>query len=377
MWVPSIPHCLPTLASRNPPRRSPIKPTNIPIRFDQHFSPSDQFYVRWVATQSSGDVARDELSGANIRGFTSPQTGFFADASVGYTHEFTPTTLNDIRFAYSRNKSDLSFGMSPNTETATLLKNAGDPITRFGTLFFDDGTVPFGGEEFQPRNFIFNTFAVNDIFTHMVGRHTLKFGFEFRRIQEDSNYQLLTNPFYEFNSKFNFVNDDPYYLAATISREPGSNFGNFTSSPRHFRWNQWAGFAQDDWKITSRLTVNLGLRYSIFGTPSETDGLLSNIILGPGPNLPDEMKTARVGRVKELWSTNLHDFAPRLGLAYDPFGHGTTAIRAGFGIAYQEPFSNLWSNGSRFDPPDSARAVDFPFDGFGTECELQPFSLPG
>ena len=118
-------------------------------------------------------------------------------------------------------QSNLSFGMPADTETATLLKNAGDPLTRFGTLFFDDGTVPFGGEEFQPRNFVFNTFAVNDIFTHIAGRHTLKFGFEFRRIQENSNYQLLTNPFYEFNSKFNFVNDDPYYLAATISREPG------------------------------------------------------------------------------------------------------------------------------------------------------------
>jgi len=349
------------------------------IRFDQHFSPKDQFYVRWVATQSSGDVGRDELSGANIRGFTSPQTGFFADASVGYTHEFTPTTLNDIRFAYSRNKSDLSFGMSPDTETAMRLKNAGDSVTQFGTLFFDDGTVPFGGEEFQPRNFDFNTFAVNDIFTHMAGRHTLKFGFEFRRIQENSNYELLTNPFYEFNSKFNFVNDDPYYLAATISRDPGANFGNFTGSPRRFRWNQWAGFAQDDWKITSRLTVNLGLRYSIFGTPSEADGLLSNIILGSGPNLPDEMKTARVGRVKELWSTNLHDFAPRIGLAYDPFGHGTTAIRAGFGIAYQEPFSNLWSNGSRFDAPDTVRAVDFPFNLLGTDVNYAghfPFQPP-
>ncbi|MGA2302257.1 MAG: TonB-dependent receptor [Candidatus Acidiferrum sp.] len=343
------------------------------VRFDQRFSPRDQFYARWVATQSSGDVARDELSGANIRGFTSPQTGFFADLSLGFTHEFTNTTLNDVRFAYSRNSSNLSFGMPADTETAQLLKNAGDPLTRFGTLYFDDGTVPLGGEEFQPRNFVFNTFAVNDIFTHIAGRHTLKFGFEIRRIQENSDYQLLTNPFYELNSKFNFVNDDPYYLAATISREPGANFGNFTSSPRHFRWTQWAGFAQDDWKVTSRLTVNLGLRYSIFGSPTETDGLLSNIILGPGPNLPDEMKTATVGRVKQLWSTDLHDFAPRLGLAWDPFGHGTSAIRAGFGIAYQEPFSNLWSNGSRFDPPDSARAVDFPFDGYGTDVNYDHF----
>lgn len=336
------------------------------VRLDQRFGSRDQIYGRWVATLASGDVAREELGGANIRGFTSPQTGFFADLSLGYTHEFSSGTLNDLRFAYSRNDGDLSFGMPPDSQSAALLQAAGLSTDKFGTLFFDDGPLQMGGEIFQPRTFVFNTFAVNDIFTHLVGRHTLKAGFEFRRVQENSNYSLLSNPFYEFNSKFNFANDDPYLVSATVSRANDATFGNFTDSPRHFRWSQWAAFIQDDWKITSRLTVNLGLRYSIFGTPSEIHGLQNNIILGPGNSLPEAMTTATVGRVKELWSTDKNDFAPRIGIAWDPFGHGTTAIRAGAGIAYNEPFSNLWSNGSRFDPPNSARAVDDPVFGHGT-----------
>ncbi len=337
------------------------------IRIDEHLTSRDQIFGRWVATKSSGGVGRDELGGANIRGFTAPLDGFFADLGLGYTHQFTGSTLNDFRFAFSRNNSNMSFGMPGDSQTAAILQNAGFPLTRFGNLFFDDGTTQFGGEIFNPRDFVFNTFSFNDILSHRAGRHTFKFGFEARYIQENSNYELLTNPFYEFNSKFNFANDQPYLIAATIGRNPnGANFGTFTDTPRHFRWWQWAGFVQDDWKVAPNLTLNLGLRYSVFGSPSETNGLLNNIVLGQGPNLQAQMVSATVGRVKQLWNTDLNDFAPRIGVSWDPLGKGTTAIRSGFGIAYQEPFSNLWSNGSRFDPPDTARTVEDPVFGVGT-----------
>jgi Carboxypeptidase regulatory-like domain/TonB dependent receptor len=335
------------------------------VRVDHHINAHDSLYGRWIATKSYGDVARDELSGANIRGFTAPQDGFFADLGLGYTHEISSNTLNDLRFAFSRNNSRMSFGMPANTETASVLKASGRSLQQFGTLFFDDGTIPIGGEIFNPRDFVFNTFAVNDILTHIAGRHALKFGVEVRRIQENSDYQLLTNPFYEFTSKFNFADDQPYLVSATIGRS-SYNFGQFTATPRHFRWTQWAGFVQDDWKVRPNLTLNLGLRYSIFAPPTETNGLLNNIILGTGGTLPERMTTATVGRVKQLWNTDYHDFAPRFGLSWDPTNKGNTAIRAGFGLAYNEAFSNLWSNGSRFDPPDTARVVEDPVFGVGT-----------
>ena len=360
---PSVPDLCSTVSSQLAKNQA----DQYTVRVDEHLTARDQVYGRWVATKASGDVARDELSGANIRGFTAPLQGFFADLGLGYTHEFSASTLNDFRFAYSRNNSNMSFGMPVDTLTAMALQNKGYPPTRFGSLFFDDGTTQFGGEVFNPRVFVFNTFAFNDILSHRVGRHALKMGFEARRIQENSDYQLVTNPFYEFNSKFNFANDQPYFVAATVGRNPnGANFGNFTDTPRHFRWSQWAAFVQDDWKVSHNLTLNLGLRYSIFGSPTEANGLLNNIILGTGSNFPDRMVSATVGRVKQLWNTNYKDFAPRIGMAWDPLGKGTTVVRTGFGIAYQEPFSNLWSNGSRFDPPDTARATEDPVFGFGT-----------
>ena len=352
------------------------------IRLDQHISSHDQFYARWVNTLANGDVARQELLGANIRGFTAPFNGFFADLGLGYTHEFSPTTLNDLRFAYSRNDSRIKFGIPPNTQTAAILKAAGMPPDAFADITFDDGVIPIGGELFIPRDFVFNTFAVTDTVMHTVGRHGLKFGFDVRRIQENSDYRLESNPFYEFtgvgtNTFNNFTTDMPYLVAATINRIPpcpSATCGQFTDTPRHFRWTQWAAFVQDDWKVSARLTVNAGLRYEVFGTPTETNGLLTNITLGPGSNLFEQIATAKVGRVSKMWNTDYHNFAPRLGIAWDPTGKGTTAVRTGFSIAYNEPYSNLYTNASRLNPPDAATMFVEPGIGIGTSVNYQfPF----
>lgn len=337
------------------------------IRMDEHLTPHDQFFVRWIANKASGDVAPQELLGAAARGFTAPFDGFFADLGMGYSHQFSSTTLNDLRFSYSRNNSKISFGIPPNTAAAQILRNAGFAADAFATITFDDGLNGFGGEMFIPRDFVFNTFGINEAVTHIMGRHSMKVGFQARRIQENSNYELDTHPDYEFNSIYNFVNDEPWLTFALVNRNPASpNFGHFTDAPRHFRWSQWSAFVQDDWKIRSHLTLNLGLRYDIFGSPSETKRILSNIIPGPGGTRFAQIATATVGRVKQLWSTNYKNFAPRIGLAWDPTGKGTTAVRSGFSIAYNEPYSNLYTNASRLDPPDSAIPVEFPAFGQGT-----------
>lgn len=370
----TFPATVPTCTSENP-QISHNQADQYLVRLDHQLTSRDQFYGRWVNTIASGDVGPQELEGANIRGFTAPFTGFFADLGLGYTHEFSATTLNDLRFAYSRNNSNIKFGIPTNSATAGILKAQGLPPDAFGDLVFDDGTIPIGGELFIPRKFIFNTFAVTDTFTHTFGRHSLKIGGDVRRIQENSNYTLETHPFYEFGSIQAFAADAPYLVAATIDRNPSSpNFGGFTDTPRHFRWTQWALFIQDDWKVFSRLTVNAGLRYEVFDPPTETNGILSNITLGTGASLFDRIATATVGRVSNMWNTDYHNFAPRLGLAWDPTGKGTTAVRSGFSIAYDEPYSNLYTNASRLDPPDASTMFVEPSIDIGTSVNYQfPF----
>ena len=345
------------------------------VRVDHHITSRDEIFARWTSDIASGDVARQELFGAGNRGFTAPFNGLFSDLATGYTHQFSPNTLNDFRFSYSRNGSHISFGMPSNTETAGILKSAGLPQSDFAWLYLDDGTLPFGGELYVPRDFVFNAFKLNDTLLHTAGRHSFKFGFEFNRIQENSDYRLYSSPFIEFGSISAFAADSPYLEEATVNADYGSpDYGQFTDTPRHFRWNRWAAFAQDDWKVTSRLTVNFGLRWDVFPGPSETNGILSNMILGSGSNIFQQIATATVGRVKQLWDTDYHNFAPRIGLSWDPFGKGTSVIRSGFSIAYNEPYSNLYTNASRLDPPEANTVLAEP--GVGVGVSAIPYTFP-
>ena len=363
------------------PQIEPNRADQYLIRVDHHFNAQNEIFVRWDSDLASGDVARQELFGAGIRGFTAPFDGTFSDLATGYTHQFSTNTLNDLRFSFSRSGSHISFGMPGDTQTAGILKSAGLPQSDFAYLYFDDGTLPFGGELFVPRDFVFNTFKLNNTLLHTVRRHSFKFGFEFNRIQENSNYRLYSAPFLDFGSIQAFAGEygpayaSPYFEEATVKANPSSpNYGQFTDTPRHFRWNRWAAFVQDDWKVTSRFALNLGVRWDVFASPSETNGELSNIILGSGSTMSEKLATATVGRVKQLWDTDYHNFAPRIGLSWDPLGKGTSVIRSGFSLAYNEPYSNLYTNASRLDPPEANTVYAEPSIGVGVSAI--PYTFP-
>jgi hypothetical protein len=344
-------------------------------RVDHNFTDSNQLFVRWIASHGAADVSRQELVNANMRGFRSPIDTFAADLSIGYNYLFSPTLINNFRFAFSRNDSLISYELPPSPSRDTLLAaGSADSFPEFfGNLSMDDGVIPIGGSIFVPRDFIFNTWTIADTLTQVVGRHALKYGFEIRYIQENGNYPLVTRPFYRFDSIFDFANDEPWLLNALANREacpapvPGPDCGNFQDTPRKFRWTHWSAFFQDDWKVLPNLTLNLGLRYEVFGRPTETQGRLSNITLGSGNTFFEQLANATVGRVESLFEVDRNNFAPRLGLAWDPFGKGTTVIRSGLSVAYLEPYSNLYTNASRFGPPETSSLVVFPFFGVGTD----------
>lgn len=339
-------------------------------RLDHYFSSRDRLAVRWIAANASPDVSRQQLFGAaNFRGFKANLEGFYSDLAVDYTRTSTSWS-NIFRFGWAHNRSEITFGLPPG-QSRTTLEAAGTPDF-FAHHRFDDGVVGLGGTVYIPRNFQFDTFTVADTFSHVVGRHALKYGFELRRIREKSNYPLETRPFYAFNSVFNFANDQPWLVEALVNRDPNDPaFGNFQDTPRQFSWTQWALFVQDDWKVTPRLTLNLGLRYEVFGDPSEGEGRLSNIQLGPGADIFEQMVGARVGRVDRLFNVDYKNFAPRVGIAWDVRGDGRTAVRAGFSLAYLEPYSNLYTNASRFDPPDATFLTLFPVFGVGTDVNYR------
>src|SRR4029077_18035060 len=95
-------------------------------------------------------------------------------------------------------------------------------------------------------------------------------------------------------------------------------------TPRRLRQNLFAGYGQDNWRVLPNLTLNLGLRYEMTSVPTEVNGKLSTLL-----SLTDSQP--HLGDPLFLNPTRLN-FEPRVGLAWDPWGNGRTAIRAAFGV---------------------------------------------
>ncbi len=115
----------------------------------------------------------------------------------------------------------------------------------------------------------------------------------------------------------NFQHDFPYFQELAIDTRTGAQ----ASAYRHYVMNDVNGFVNDDWKISPRLTLNLGLRWERFGAPREVNGILAQFT-----NLNCVTKecvaAARVGPADRMWNTRNRDFAPRVGFAWDIFGKG-------------------------------------------------------
>jgi outer membrane receptor protein involved in Fe transport len=128
---------------------------------------------------------------------------------------------------------------------------------------------------------------------------------------------------------------------------------------RSYRYNDWAFYGQDDYKVTPRLTLNLGLRYEHYGVQHNNNAALdSNFYFGAGSGIEAQVRAGTVqiadkSSVGQFWKPRWGTFAPRVGFAYDLLGNSKTSLRGGAGISYERNFGNVTYNAS-FNPPASA-----------------------
>lgn len=232
------------------------------------------------------------------------------------THTFSANFVNALRFGFSRVISDGPKSLSPinpaaNDPTLGFLpgKNVGK-IQMPGVTPFPGGFGATGEYDFH-----FTSIQVyNDAFLTK-GRHSLKFGFVFERIL--ANQEGRANPagFFNFGSVANFLTNKPATFTSAI---PG------LISPRDLRQSIFGGYLQDDFHARSNVTFNFGLRYEMSTVPSEVAGKLSNL-----RSLTDA--TPHLGS-PYFSNPTLTNFEPRLGISWDPFGTGKTAVRAAIGM---------------------------------------------
>jgi hypothetical protein len=267
-------------------------------------------------------------------------------ATIAWTYTISPNLINEARFGYNR----ITFSNMANP-TASL---ASVGMTRFNSVTFPEIPVlatfdinpEFGGAStnFDQQD-IDNTFNFADTLAWTHGKHTFRMGVEYRRYQINLFNNFAENGFLLFSSFNSFLVGDLGNGEAFV----GTGITN-----RDFRGNDVGAYFQDDWKITRRLTLNLGVRYDYIGPltdtkdrvgnfdPSRLDattranagpGILNGFILPAGAHFGSIIGTSGVSP-STLLSNSPRNFAPRVSLAWDPKGDGKTSVRAGYGIYY-------------------------------------------
>ena len=202
-------------------------------------------------------------------------------------------------------------------------------------------------------------FNYKDIFSLVHSSHTIKMGAELRRWRGNSHNTSNFVPAYSFSNILTFAGDTPTSESRLVNPSTGLPATNVIG-PRSW---EWALFVNDDWKISPRFTINIGLRYEVYDGDTEVNGLLRNTVFGSGSTFNARLATATMQTVQTQFPTRPGNIAPRFGFAWDPDGKGKTAIRGGYGIAYDRLFVTPLQAAFRTDPPLRATATLGPVYG--------------
>jgi outer membrane receptor protein involved in Fe transport len=277
------------------------------------------------------------------------------------TYVFSPNVVNQARFGFSRLRVT-SVAEEPFTAAQfginTPLKNLFPGMPTFTVT----GLFTLGSSPFADQSSRINAFTYGDTLSVVKGDHRLRFGGEYRRSQVNFYFNAFSRGQVIFSSFNNFLAGNGVSIIGS---------GVFD---RALRVNDWSGFAQDDWKVNSRLTLNLGVRYDFYGYPVDTRGRLVNF-------LPDQFRQgttaspagppngfvqagngtlAGVPTVEDtLIPTDKNNLAPRLGFAYRLNNSGSLVARGGYGI-YYDRFSTRYANTQLLNYPYLALAVGLP-----------------
>lgn len=343
-------------------------------KLDQNFVNGGRISGRYQFFQGFGQpgtVAGTGIIGSNV-GYKNRSQNLV----LNYTQPLGAAHLNEARFTFQRNSPRTSFEATPDAVLDTgRLRTAGpfagqafgDPETPNGiptisTVGF--GIFPVGYSTTAPNRRAVNTFQISDTYTYVRSGHTFKWGGELRRIQENSVFSFRLRPEVTFAS-----------AGANTILAPGSPALSYdqnlfllpATSERGYRMTEYGFFGQDNWQVTPRLTLDLGLRWEYFGRPHEVNSFLSNGFLAPGGNAQTEtdilaggpqglrdlrLLTIGPGKPNDFYKADWNNFAPRVGLAYRPgwFGLDKTVVRMSYGIFYDRIYNNVFGN-ARNSPP--------------------------
>jgi hypothetical protein len=354
------------------------------VRVDQTFSAKDTAFYRFSISHQPATIPSPFPGIADGGGFFSgieQNNGY--SAALSETHIFSPALVNEFRLGYNRlHSSRFQFNYDQNVSASVGIP--GVPYTQGSNngglpqLTFNDMST-LGSPTYLPSNEIQNTYTVSDTLTYIDGNHTFKFGGEFRP-EEFTIYQPADpRGSLSFGTQFTDNAGAPGTggsgFATLLTGQPGGGNINNLTNVDYLRHN-FAFFAQDDWRVTPKFTINVGLRYEFFSPVYERFNAQANFNPTTGQlDIPKDTNVTLTPTLAGILPVNhnasnalvdsdYNNVAPRLGLAYQATSR--LVVRSAFGMFYNGEESGPYSNPSPgFNPPF-----------FVSESFVAPCSLP-
>jgi hypothetical protein len=368
---------------------APITDTAETIRIDSNLAANDKIWGSYSSREN------DRVSGTPTLPFPIDPGSWIQDFTThfgrfGWDHTFGPNLLN--HFIFGTNRSNSVNDAQAIFSGVNWSQKVG--IGNANSLNFPDVTNGFTATEgygAENDDNVDNGLRLNDSVAWQKGAHSLMFGADVRYQQ----YSPLdgNSPNIGFCSAQTAVDSG---LSSVTGNGLASELlgdacsGSQSDIPHQSRWISWywAGFAQDDWKVNSHLTLNLGIRYSVDMPRHEADNNTSNFsptALDPEYGVPGALVFGTTCHCNTAWAdTWWKDIAPRIGFAYSPpGGNGKTALRGGVGIIYgpeqYQDFGGDMNTGYRSNPTyssadgfDPAFKIDSGFPAFSPPPDLDP-----
>ena len=346
---------------------------NFDVRIDQKFTDNDYGFFRFSYEDQPSLIPGpfDNTGGDGGGFFSGVEDNAYRSFATSWTHLFRSNLTNEFRLSYNRVNSQRQQINSDKSSEELLNFPGGFPgipdVPGNGglpQLTFND-IAQIGSPTFLPPHEVQNTYGVSENLSWVHGNHSFKFGTDIRS-EEFTIFQpaaprgtLDFGPGFTDNPAAQFSGGSGL-ASFLVGLSDGGSINNLHNIDYHHQ--VYAFYGQDDWKVTPKLTLNLGLRYELFTTIKERNNELGTFDLSTGSLIVPKGVTAQLTpllaaivpvqatAIPGLISPDTNNFAPRIGLAYKV--SEKLAVRAGYGIFYGGDEAGPYSNPSMgFNPP--------------------------